>query len=237
MNKAKILISIAILAAIAWFGWQAISQNTPKEAAETRTETVVIEDGQIVGAVEDDEKEAQGPDDTTPGQGPNKDAMSTKESAITDGVRHTVPLDQILEGINKAPNFTLQDNDGNDVSLSDFDGKVRIVNSWAVWCPFCKEELKDFAIVQEEFGDQVVVIAIDRQESLEKTKEFTDSIGVTDKLIFLLDPSDSFYESIGGFSMPETLFIDGERNIIIHKRGPMKADEIREKVQSILGAE
>lgn len=133
-----------------------------------------------------------------------------------------------------APQFSLKDYDGNRVSLADFSGKPVVVNSWAVWCPFCVEELKDFAAVKREFGDQIEIIAIDRAESLERAKTFTDELGLTDDLIFLLDPNDSFYRSISGFSMPETIFVDREGNIRIHKRGPMDAAEIREKIQSIL---
>jgi len=136
--------------------------------------------------------------------------------------------------LDKAPNFSLEDYDGSMVALSDFNGKIVVVNSWAVWCPFCKKELADFALLQEEFKNDIVVIAIDRQESLEKAKEFTDSDGITNDLIFLLDPSDSFYKSIGGFSMPETIFVDKEGNIVIHKRGPMEFEEMKEKIMSML---
>jgi len=140
------------------------------------------------------------------------------------------------EKFDKAPDFTLKNYDGNEVSLSDFSGKIRVVNSWAVWCPFCVDELDDFGRLQEEFEDQIVVIAIDRAESREKTKKFTDELGITDMLILLLDPKDSFYRSIGGFSMPETLFIDEEGNIRIHKRGPMTFEEMKEKVESIINS-
>jgi len=136
----------------------------------------------------------------------------------------------------KAPDFTLKDYDGNEVSLSDSNGKIRVVNSWAVWCPFCVDELPDFGRLQEEFGDQIVIIAIDRAESRDKTKKFTDELGITDMFILLIDPKDSFYKSIGGFSMPETLFVDEEGNIRIHKRGPMTFEEMKEKVESILNS-
>jgi len=119
----------------------------------------------------------------------------------------------------KAPEFSLKDYDRNTVNLSDFTGKPLVINSWAVWCPFCKKELSEFAVVQKEVGDSVVFIAIDRAESLKTAKQFTDEIGVTDEMVFLLDPSDSFYRSIGGFSMPETIFVDTDGNIKIHKRG------------------
>lgn len=134
----------------------------------------------------------------------------------------------------RAPDFSLQDYNGKAVKLADFAGKPLVLNSWAAWCTFCRKELPDFAEVQKEFGDQVIIIAINRQESFETAKRYSDELGVTGDLIFLLDPADSFYQSIGGFSMPETIFVDAEGNIKIHKRGVMDIEEIRQKVNEIL---
>ncbi|OHA17590.1 MAG: hypothetical protein A2836_02625 [Candidatus Taylorbacteria bacterium RIFCSPHIGHO2_01_FULL_45_63] len=134
----------------------------------------------------------------------------------------------------KAPDFSLQDYDGKTVKLADFTGKPLVINSWATWCPFCRKELVDFDVAQKEFGDDVAIIAIDRAESRETAKKYTDELGVTNNLIFLLDPSDSFYQSIGGFSMPETIFVDRNRNIAERKRGPMEINEIRQKIQKLL---
>jgi len=132
------------------------------------------------------------------------------------------------------PQFSLKNYEGEIVSTADFTGKIMVINSWAVWCPFCKDELVDFSRLQDEYKDDVAVIAIDRAERLEKAKEFTDSVGITDKMIFLMDPKDSFYRDIGGFSMPETIFVDRDGNIIFHKRGPMELIEMEEKIESII---
>lgn len=120
----------------------------------------------------------------------------------------------------------LTDYSGAPVSLVDFRGTPLILNAWATWCPFCKQELPDFAALQEEFP-AIKVVAIDRQETLRQAKGYTDDVGVTLRMTFLLDPGDDFYRSIGGFSMPETVFIDGEGRIVFHKRGPMTLSEMR----------
>lgn len=130
--------------------------------------------------------------------------------------------------------LTLQDYNGKTVNLADFAGKPLVLNSWAAWCPFCRKELPDFVTAQKEFGDKVVIISINRQESLSTAKGYTDSQGTSNGLIFLLDPSDSFYQAIGGFSMPETIFVDKNSNIVEHKRGPMDINEIRQKINNIL---
>lgn len=129
--------------------------------------------------------------------------------------------------------FTFVDYDGNTVALADFSGKPLVINSWASWCPFCVKELPDFALLQKKFPE-MVVIAVDRRESLNTAKSYTDDIGITDDLVFLLDNSDSFYRSIGGFTMPETIFVDREGIIQIHKRGIMSLDEMERNIEKIL---
>jgi len=133
-----------------------------------------------------------------------------------------------------APDFSLQDFSGKTVSLSDFAGKPLVINSWAAWCPFCRKELVDFGTVQKEFGDKVIIIAVDRAETRDIAKKYTDELGVTGEMVFLLDPSDSFYQSIGGFSMPETVFVGSNGDIVFHKRGPMDVEEMRERMQQLL---
>ncbi len=138
------------------------------------------------------------------------------------------------EKFDPLPSVELRDYSGTEVQLTSFVGKPLIVNSWASWCPFCVNELPDFADVQQEFGDQVQFIAVNRSESLETAKGFSDKLGVTDKMVFLLDKPDKFYRSIGGFSMPETLLVDAKGNIREHKRGPISASELRNKVQELI---
>ncbi len=134
----------------------------------------------------------------------------------------------------RAPSFSLQNFSGNTVRLSDFAGNPLVINSWAAWCPFCVQELKDFAAVQDELQGRVVIIAINRGEPLATAKKFADDLGVSGQLVFLQDPADSFYKSISGFAMPETIFVDAQGVIRDHKRGSMSAAEIRRRVSAVL---
>jgi len=129
-------------------------------------------------------------------------------------------------------NFT--DYDGQQVNFADFTGQPLVINSWAAWCTFCKQELIDFADLQDEFGEQITIIAINRQEPLPVVKEFSSKIDVTGRIILLLDSTDSFYRAIDGFSMPETVFVDTQGNQVYHKRGVMDKDEIRERINSLI---
>jgi peroxiredoxin len=63
-----------------------------------------------------------------------------------------------------APDFTLESSTGAKVHLSDFEGKVVLLNFWATWCGPCKTEIPWFAEFQNEFGPRgftVLGIAMD----------------------------------------------------------------------------
>jgi thiol-disulfide isomerase/thioredoxin len=123
--------------------------------------------------------------------------------------------------------------DGVSVSLQEItNGKPAVINSWATWCPFCTKELGDFAELQKNNPD-VIVIAINRRESNEKNLEYLNETNLADSLLFLLDEDDKFYKSIGGFAIPETIFVNSDGTIETHKRGPMNIDEMQLLLEKI----
>ncbi len=122
---------------------------------------------------------------------------------------------------------------GEPVDLQSFAGQVRVVNSWATWCPFCVEELADFQTLAAEIPDgEGVVIAINRSEPAAKQQSFIDRIGALSDILFLQDTTDRFYDSIGGFAMPETIFYRADGSVAVHKRGFMTIDEMRQHYET-----
>src|SRR4026209_2038576 len=53
-----------------------------------------------------------------------------------------------------APEFTLKDLNGRTVRLSDYQGKVVLINFWATWCPPCRAEMPDLVRLQREYGKE-----------------------------------------------------------------------------------
>jgi thiol-disulfide isomerase/thioredoxin len=110
------------------------------------------------------------------------------------------------------------DLEGNTVTLDQYSGKIRIVNSWASWSPFSVQELKDLETVASENKDKnVVFIAINRKEPKETAKLFIDSLQQFSHLQFVIDVGDTYYASVGGYSMPETVIYDVKGAIVEHK--------------------
>ncbi len=70
----------------------------------------------------------------------------------------------ILAGV-PAPNFVATDSAGHQISLSDFKGKVVLVNIWATWCGPCREEMPSIEKLYEHFKDnpdfQILAVSVD----------------------------------------------------------------------------
>lgn len=132
--------------------------------------------------------------------------------------------------------FTFRDYGGTLVQLSSFRGVPVMINTWASWCVECIRELSDLAAIQKEFGEKIKIIAVNRGETYDVAFSHLWRAGLgIGALTFLSDPSDSFYTAIGGFSMPETVFINADGIMVDHKRGPMNAEEIRRRIQRAFG--
>ena len=133
-----------------------------------------------------------------------------------------------------ALDFTLENFEGGSVSLSEFrNDKPVIINFWAVWCPFCLVELKDFKKAAREYEDKIVILAVNRGESRSKTEEFSNEIGrEQENLVWLLDPSDSMFRAYGGIAMPFTIFVSKEGKIVDQKLGPINLEEMRIKIKN-----
>ncbi len=77
-----------------------------------------------------------------------------------------------------APDFTLTDLNGNKVSLSQFNGKVIILDFFASWCPPCREEVPDFIGLQNSYGEQGFTMVGVALVSLTEAKEFASKMGI-----------------------------------------------------------
>lgn len=67
---------------------------------------------------------------------------------------------------NPAPDFQLEDNNGNLVSLSALRGKVVLVNFWATWCPPCRAEMPSMEKLNNAMaGEDFVMLAINIEEN------------------------------------------------------------------------
>ena len=130
--------------------------------------------------------------------------------------------------------MVLQDYDGHDIHLYDFRRKMLVAYTWATWCTYCGKELENLGTLKQKYGDGVQIIAVNRAEPRATAKSFTDGLSGVQNIMFLLDPTDSFFKSIDGYAMPETVFISGKGDITFHQRGPLKIEEVSQRMEELL---
>lgn len=127
---------------------------------------------------------------------------------------------------------------GNPANLDQYIGQVLVAHSWASWSPFSASELVRLAKVSQSYADAgVVVVAINRAEAKDTAESFLRSINVSDQVQLIMDNDDRFYKSIGGYTMPETVFYDQTGGIVAHKRGVLTDDEVATYIEEALAQE
>jgi thiol-disulfide isomerase/thioredoxin len=143
-----------------------------------------------------------------------------------------------------APDFEFSDFDGNRHRLSDYRGHPVYLNIWATWCAPCREELPDMQELQDRHseGERLVVIALNRAESLDQARSFLESIqrgdggrGVT-FTVDGLDPTDQVFPAYRGLGMPTSVFIDEDGVVRFTWTGLLRLTDMEAALQETVGA-
>jgi len=125
-----------------------------------------------------------------------------------------------------APDFKLKTLEGKEVSLSDFKGKVVLINFWATWCPPCLEEMVLFDEVYEKYKDRgFVILAVNMDPenlpNFENVYSFPILIGKEE----LLD-----LYGVDGF--PTSFLLDREGKIVKVRKGIYR--ELEKDIKKLL---
>ena len=112
----------------------------------------------------------------------------------------------------KAPEFKARDLSGKSVSLSSFKGKPILLNFWATWCPYCREERPYLNSLHKEYKDKgLVIIAVSVDKSEETVRKFLKKMPLD--FIILHDNDNAASGLYGVYSLPTSFTVD--RNGII----------------------
>lgn len=124
--------------------------------------------------------------------------------------------------------FTLTALDGTKRSLSDFKGKVVLLNLWATWCVPCIVEMPSLERLYKTLkpkGFEIVAISVDPPESLDVVKKFVAENGIT--FTILHDPELTIAGRLGVSGFPESFFIDDEGRFLSVIDPETKAQSVR----------
>lgn len=114
---------------------------------------------------------------------------------------------------NPAPEFTLPDLTGQQVSLHNYRGKVVFLNFWATWCIPCREEMPAMERLHQAFQAQgLAILAVDLKETPDKVKAFFEQ----HRLSFpaLLDESGAVFRDYQVMGLPTTYLISREGTLL-----------------------
>jgi thiol-disulfide isomerase/thioredoxin len=137
---------------------------------------------------------------------------------------------------NTLPAFTLPDLSGQQRSISEWQGKILIINFWATWCPPCRKEIPEFIKLQQELGDrglQFIGIAIEEKASVEKYASF---VKINYPILIGEVTGIALSQKLGNTinALPFTIVVDRKGNIVHHQPGEFSRNQILKVVKPLL---
>jgi thiol-disulfide isomerase/thioredoxin len=159
----------------------------------------------------------------------NEEELDKEEIVIEDTQEANEVTADIAKG-ELAPDFTLVNLDGKEVSLSDYKGKTVLVNFWATWCGFCDMEMPDLNKLDKE-NDDLVVLAVNVMEEKDIVQEYIDEGGYEFEVVLDSDGAITRNYLVSGF--PTSYFIDKEGVLLGGVPGMLTYDQMNEILDSI----
>ena len=134
-----------------------------------------------------------------------------------------------------APEFELADVDGAMVKLSDFKGKVVLVNFWATWCAPCEIETPWFVEFDKKYGEdglEIVGISLD-EEGVEPVKEFMERYSI--EYTIVMGDEDTAQNFGGVIGLPTSFIVDQDGKFYSMHRGLVSKDLYEDEIERLLG--
>ncbi|MBZ0264771.1 TlpA family protein disulfide reductase [bacterium] len=152
---------------------------------------------------------------------------------VAENTRKQHSLIPLAEAQN-APNWKLSDLDGNMKQLSDYKGKVVILDFWDTWCPPCKKEIPGFIELQDQYGDNGLVIigAAFGRDGKDAVAEFTKEWKINYPIVLADRETSNMYGGIR--SIPTTFVIDQEGRVRAVHVGYVFKGIFEEQVKELL---
>lgn len=148
--------------------------------------------------------------------------ISTKPSQSADSSKSKYPSDWNLSKV-----------DGGIAKLSDYKGKVVLVNFWATWCGTCREEMPDMVNYFHKYKDQgFVVLGVNYGEDNPLIKDFITSYGMD--FPNFVDPGKKVAGQYGVAVMPTSYLINRAGEVVDFSAGQVDLAKLKPAVERLL---
>lgn len=149
----------------------------------------------------------------------------------------SAPAEEQEEELPKAPDFTVEDGNGETLHLSDLRGRPVVVNFWATWCPYCVEELPLFQQAYETYGDRVQFLMVDLADGHRETKEMAEAYAEQYGYTFPIgyDVTSSAVLAYGLSSIPRTVAVNSKGELVFAYTGAMTEEAVTQLLEALAG--
>ena len=133
-----------------------------------------------------------------------------------------------------APEFELKDADGKTVRLSDYKGKVVLLDFWATWCGPCKIEIPWFIDFERKYKDQgfaVIGVSMD-EEGWTVIKPFVSEVAINYRVLLGSDATAQMYGGVD--ALPTAFLIDREGKIAATHVGLAGKDDFEDGIKKLV---
>lgn len=139
------------------------------------------------------------------------------------------------EETTKAPDFTVFDADGNEVTLSDFFGKPIILNFWASWCDPCKSEMPEFDEQYATYGNDIQFLMVNMtdgsRETLKTAKKYIETEGFSFPVYYDTEMEAAMTYQV--YSLPTTYFLDEKGYVVAEAKGELDKETLQKGIDMI----
>lgn len=135
---------------------------------------------------------------------------------------------------NKAPALALKDLRGRTLRLSDYKGKVVLLNFWATWCPPCRAEMPDLIKMQRQYrklGLQVIGITYPPEE-IGEVRQFIRKLSINYPIALGTKETKTLFDE--SETLPLTIVIDRQGNVHERIEGILLPEEFEQKIKPLL---
>lgn len=135
--------------------------------------------------------------------------------------------------------FSLPDLSGTVRPITNWQGKILIINFWATWCPPCLKEIPEFIEIQSEYAEQNVQfigIAIDKPHLVSDYLSFID---INYPILIAETEGGQLSQKLGNTvnAIPYTLIVNQDSQIIFRHPGELSKQKLRELIEPLLASE
>ena len=133
-----------------------------------------------------------------------------------------------------APDFTLTDTKGKKVSLSDYKGKVVILDFWATWCPPCRRGIPDLISIKKEYKNKIAIIGVSLDVDTKKNVvPFIKTYGINYPVVYATNQVVRDYGNID--AIPTSFVIDKDGKIVNQHVGLTPKEVYVDEINKLLG--